>query len=66
MVLAPFPLEDSMDEQRRYAIPFCRNDPGRKETQSIHATKGPRESEGVAADSRELAARSGGTNGWMK
>ena len=32
----------------------------------IHATKGPRESEGVAADSRELAARgSGGTSGRM-
>jgi hypothetical protein len=28
MVLAPFPLEDSMDEQRRCAILFCRNDPG--------------------------------------
>jgi len=35
-------------------------------SEAIHLRKGTAGIRGGAADSRELAARSGGTNGWME
>ncbi len=58
-----------MDEQRKYAILFAATILAARKLNELGSNsfnKGTAGIRGVAADSRELAARSGGTNGWME